>query len=349
VSNNEARSQKPEARRKRSLVVGVLPLVFVATLGAASVSAAERWAVLITGISGDPDLQKEYLAWNRSLYSTLSGPLGFAKERIVVLFEDTAPDPAIIRYKSTRENLEKVCRDLSGRVRREDLVFVFIAGHGNFDGKIYKLNLPGPDPTAEELADMLYGIPAERFVVVNTTTASGGSVAALARKGKVLLSATKSGQEKNQTHLGKYFVEALAGGDADADKNGRVSILEAFNYAVRKVEEFYSKEGNLQTEHAVLEDDGDGTPHTKPGPDNGDGFLARTTYLDGGASREAARLAPEQAQQAREAQELETQIEALKYAKASMAEAEYEKKLEALLLRLAQVNAKLKAAPKDKK
>jgi hypothetical protein len=302
-----------------------------------------HWAILVSGVSGDPELQGHFLKLTRDFRASLEGSLQFPRNQIVVLFDDPSKDPELIQHQSSRENLEKVCRDLAGRVGKDDLVFVFIVGHGNFDSKGYKLNLPGPDPTAEELALMLYSIPAQRFVVVNTTTCSGGSIPALAKKGKIIVTATKSGQEKNQTHMAQFFVEAFKEGNADTDKNGRVSVLEAFTYATRKVEEYYSKEGNLQTEHPVLEDNGDGKPNAKPGPENGEGLLARTTYLDSRLPSPAnEKTGSEGGALAQEAQALEKQIEALKYAKAEMPEAEYEKKLEALLLKLAQINAKLR-------
>ncbi|HYK91024.1 MAG TPA: hypothetical protein VE398_19790 [Acidobacteriota bacterium] len=302
-----------------------------------------RWAILVAGVSGDPEFQKQYLQELSSLHSTLQGTLQFGYDHVYVLFDDPAKDPSLIKYKSTRENLEKVCREIAGRAGKDDLVFVFIEGHGSFDQNSYKLNLVGPDPNAEELAAALYSIPALHFVVVNATSASGASLAALSGKGKIVITATKSGSERNQTHLGQFFVEALKDNSADVDKSGRVSVLEAFTYAVQKVEEHYAKERSLQTEHPVLDDNGDGQGQAKPGPENGEGLLARTTYLDAGAPLQTeSNLTEEQREQLAEARSLEQQIEALKYAKAGMNEAEYEKKLENLLLRLAQVNAKLR-------
>jgi hypothetical protein len=297
----------------------------------------------MAGISGDPELQGQFLKQLRQLRSILEEQYKFERDHIFVLFEEVEKDPAVIQYKSTRENVQKLSLEISRRARKEDLVFVFIAGHGSSDGKVYKLNLVGPDPTAEELADMLYAIPARNFIVVNTTTCSGGSVGALSKPGKVVVTATKSGHEKNQTHMGEFFVDALEKNNADLDKSGRVSILEAFNYAVQRVSDYYTKEGNLQTEHPVLDDNGDSKAHDKPAPDNGDGFLARTTYLDAGPALLASgRLTPAEKGLALEAQDLEKQIEALKYDKQNLPEAEYERKLEALLLKLAQINATLR-------
>ena len=302
-----------------------------------------RWAILVAGISGDPELQKEYLGEMKDLVSVLEGSLGFPRDQIVVLFDDPSKDPALIRHKSTRENLQSVCLDLARRVQQEDLVFVFIEGHGDYDGRTYKLNLVGPDPTAEDLAAVLYAIPARLFVVMNATNCSGGSIPAFSQKGKIVVTATKSGMEKNQTHIGRFFIHAFRDNAADSDKNDRVSILEAFAYASRKVEEYYEKEGSMQTEHAVLDDNGDAKAQAKPAPENGEGFLARTTFLDAGVPQKIlADLTPEQKKLALEAAELEKQIEALKYAKGEMPEAEYETKLEELLLRLARINAKLR-------
>ncbi len=325
----------------------VAAVEFVLLLGCLSGQARAdgrdgRWAILISGVSGDPALQTEYLREMRDLRDTLGTGFQFRKEQVFVLFDDVAKDPELIQYQSTKENLARVCRDIAQRASQEDFLFVFILGHGSYDGTNYKLNLVGPDPTAQELAAVLFSIPARHVLVVNTTTCSGASLKYLSGRGRIIITATHSGGEKNLTHMGGFFVEALRDNRADADKNGRVSVLEAFNYAKRKVEEYYSSEGSLQTEHALLDDNGDGEGHLIPGPDTGDGLLARTTYLDMSPTALAADLSPERRKLAQEAESLEKQIEALKFSKSGIPETEYEKKLEDLLLKLAQVNAKLK-------
>jgi hypothetical protein len=321
-------------------------LLFLLCLTASGLAAGERdgrWAILVSGVSGDPELQKSYLEVIRDLHSVLVGSLGFPRDQVTVLFDDPSKDPDLIQYPSTRKDFQDVCLKLAKQVQKEDLVFVFIEGHGDYDGTIYKLNLKGPDPTAEDLAAVLYAIPAKYFIVVDATNCSGGSIPALSRKDTILVSATKSGMEKNLTHFGRYFVDALKDNAADSDKNGRVSILEAFSYTRLKVEEYYAREGNLQTEHAVLEDNGDAQAQSNPAPENGEGLLARNTFLDTGIAANAQdNRTPEEQKLALEARELERQIETLKYAKSELPEAEYETKLEELLLRLARINAKLK-------
>jgi hypothetical protein len=326
--------------RRQAAACVLLLLCFAA---APAVTAAERdgrWAVLLAGASGDPDLQNMYLKEIEDLYAVLESRLGFPRDQIVVLFDDPSRNSALIRHKSTREGLLGVCRDLAARVEKDDLLFVFLEGHGAYDEKSQMAWWVRSDGHG---AAMLDSIPAQRSVVINATNCSGGSLPALSRKGRIVVTATKSGMEKNQTHAGRYFVEALKSESADSDKNGRVSVMEAFSYANQKVAEHYKSEGNLQTEHSALDDNGDGQAQDKPDPENGDGLLARTTFL-GRVAMPVARgeQTPEQQALAREVQELEKQVEALKYAKGEMPEEDYETKLEELLLRLARVNAKLR-------
>jgi hypothetical protein len=288
-----------------------------------------RWAILIAGISGDQELQREFIDEVKCLHALLSANMHYPAGHIEVLVDDPSLVPGLAARKSTAENLVDACRRIGRGATRDDSVFVFIAGHGNYDGKTYKLNLVGPDPTADDLASDLYAIPARSFIVVNTTTCSGGSIGPLAQPGRVVVTATRSGHEKNRTVFGRYFVEAFKNNSADTDKDGRVSVLEAFKYASQKVEEYYTGEGLMQTEHPALND-------------SSDGLLARTAYLDTGGSLTGERaLSSEERSLKEESDDLERQIESLKQAKAGMPADEYDKKLEALLLRLAEVSARL--------
>jgi len=336
-------------RRALSTVVSRRWVVFAVILASAAcartVSGAGRdgrYAILLAGKANDPQLQKRYLEGIRKLHSLLIGPLGFPKDQVTVLMDDPQMDPNLIQRQSTRKDLEEACLNLANRVKEADLVFVFIEGHGSYDGRTYKLNLVGPDPTAPELASILYSIPAKSFVVVNATNCSGGSLPALSGKGKIVLTATKSGMENNLTHMGEYFVESLENNAADSNKDGRVSVVEAFFFTSQKVEDHYKNQDHLQTEHSILDDNGDGEGHSNPGPESEDGLLARTTFLDDGSGLEASiATGPEQRKLELEAREMERQIEALKYSKAEMPQSDYEKKLEELLLKLARINAKL--------
>src|SRR4029079_7472330 len=78
------------------------------------------------------------------------------------------------------------------------------------------------------------------------------------RSNRVIITATRSGQELNLTRFGKYISEAIVDSRADLDKDGQTSLLEAFLSAARQTLDFYKTEGRLATEHALLDDNGDG-------------------------------------------------------------------------------------------
>jgi hypothetical protein len=174
---------------------------------------------------------------------------------------------------------------------------------------------------------------------VNATSASGGSIPALQRAGRAVISSTKSGTEKNATVFARYWVEALQDPSADVDKNESVSALEAFQYADRKTAEFYTSQKRLATEHPVFEDTGKGEAVRAPAEGEGR-FLASLTLVRFGDAQRAA-LDPAKRGLLAQKEDLERRIDVLKYQKAAMTQNDYEQKLKALLVELARVQATL--------
>jgi len=176
---------------------------------------------------------------------------------------------------------------------------------------------------------------------VNTTSASGASIDALEKSNRVVITATKSGTEKNATVFARYWVEALRDPAADTDKNEVVTALEAFLYADRKTAGFYESQKRLATEHALLEDTGKGGGVRAPSPENGQGLLAGAfPVVRFGAAQRLAQDPVKRKLLARR-EELEQQIDRLKYQKAALSAEEYRKQLAALLLDLARTQAEL--------
>jgi hypothetical protein len=155
----------------------------------------------------------------------------------------------------------------------------------------------------------------------------------------VVLTATRSGVERDETLFGREFASALGSADADRDKDGRLSVLEAFDFARREVARAYERDQRLRTEHALLEADGDGVGAMEPVATAGDGAVAAAVFLDAGASRA---VAPELAGLAATRDSLEHEVIQLRNRKAQLDPAEYDRRLEALLLELARVTRELK-------
>jgi hypothetical protein len=216
-----------------------------------------------------------------------------------------------------------------------------LIGHGSYDGTEYKFNLVGPDVSAAELAAMCDKVAARRQLVVDTTSASGGAVQALERPGRAVVVATKSGTEKNATVFARYWVEALQDPEADTDKSGSVSAMEAFAYASRKTADFYTSQKRLATEHPEFEDTGHGEA-VRAGQTEGrqGALMASMTVVRFGAAQ-AAMNDPAKKELMTKKEELEQKVDALKYQKAAMEPGEYKKELTETLVELAKVQQEL--------
>ncbi len=298
----------------------------IALAGGPALHAATYY-VTVGGLGGEPEFETRFSNWAKEVDKLVKA----APESKVETFEGGAATRA-----NLRASLEKIAKDSTPA----DALVLLLLGHGTFDGLDYKMNLPGPDITADELASLLGKVRA-RQLVVNTTSSSGGAISTLRRDGRVIVSATKSGTEKNATVFARYWIEALRDPAADTDKNETVSALEAFRYAEQKTAQFYETQKRLSTEHAVLEDTGKGEGVKAPSPENGYGLVASTFPLLrlGAAAKAAANPAKQKLLATRE--DLEQQIDRLKYQKAATPAEEYRKKLGVLLLDLARVQEEL--------
>jgi len=222
-----------------------------------------------------------------------------------------------------------------------DEIWLVLAGHGTFDGTEAKLNLRGPDVSATELAEWLK--PFQRpIAIIDTTSASAPFLARLAAPGRVIITSTRSGYEQNYSRFGKFLAEALPDMKSDLDKDGQISLLEAFLSASHRTAEFYKSEGRLATEHSLIDDNGDGlgTPSdwfrgvraVRKAEDNAplDGIRAHQFHL---VFSEAEQQLAAEVRARRDAIELE--LEALRDRKSAMSEDAYYLELEARLLKLA--------------
>jgi hypothetical protein len=223
-----------------------------------------------------------------------------------------------------------------------ELWIVFI-GHGTFDGLEAKFNLSGPDLSADDLARSLE--PFTRPVVlVNTSSSSAPFLKKLSKEGRVIVSATKSGWEENYTRFGKYLAQALTDPASDLDKDGQISVLEAFLSAARQTQDFYKEEKRLATEHALIDDNGDGlgTPAeffrgvraVKSAEDKAlpDGLRAHQMHFVRGT--EEKKLSPE-LREKRNA--LEAKLEQILQRKSQVKEEEYLKEIEPILIEIARI------------
>lgn len=306
-------------------------ILFIWALSVAQKSDPNKFALIINGPGGEPAYSKQFAEWTTDLNSVLSQRYGFDSKQIRVLSEKLA----------TAEEVKRTFTSLKSELDAGNVLYVFLIGHGSFDGKEAKFNLVGPDLSAADYNQLLSALPTRRIVLFNMSSASGEFVKSLSAKGRIIVTATRNGQETNATRFAGFFITALKATDGDTDQDGHTSVLEAFVYANRLTEEFYKRAGRLATEHALLDDNGDGVGREKA--EAGEGLLARATYLDSLSVDEAAANAAT-GRLLKERTRLEGEIEQLIARKASMPEAEYEATLERLFIELAKVNRSIKQA-----
>lgn len=303
----------------------ILPLALL-TLLAAPPASAQGYLLVVSGLSGEPRLEEQFHAWSLSMITAASERFDLPADRITYLAEDPAKAPGRIAGESTKSNIDAALQRIAGAAGPNEKILILFIGHGSADRQSSRINLPGPDLTAAELSTMLDRFGTQPVVVVNAASASGAFQEPLVAKNRTVITATKSGMEQNETVFARYFVDAYAEGGADADKDGRVSVLEAYDYANQEVERFYESDNRLQTEHSVL---------------GGDREIARAFSLGAGGAV-AASSSPEIQRLIGERQALEEQVQALTARKAEMEAAAYQGELERLLLELARKNQEIR-------
>ena len=295
---------------------------FAALLGGGRLDAQTQ-VIIVTGASGEPHYAASFHTAGSSLVDALVAKHGFTLDDITYLAEDPALDTKRIDGKSSKQELTQAIARVSAR--GGDRVLLILIGHGSHAGTDSRFNLPGPDLTAAELAVMLEPLKAKQVAVVNAASASGDFMSVLSARNRVVVTATKSSYERNETLFPKHFVAAFTATGADTDKDERVSLLEAFTYAKREVARAYETDSRLPTEHAMLNDEG----------------VARRFIIGARTAAVAAGNDSNRALVMRKEQ-LEAQVDSLRRRKDTMTAEAYQSELERLLVELARVNQRLR-------
>ena len=326
-------------------MIRIVGFLLAGLVVSAPAKAQNTHIVLISGLGGDPEYTNTFHGWLSRFADAASERYGVDRSRIHYFGEDPDLDPTAITARSTAENISEGFVALKESMAAEDPVVVVMAGHGTFRDDIARFNIPGPDLTPPDLAALIAGLGPRPVTVVNMATASGPFIEALSAEGRTVITATRTGREQNSTRFGLHFVDAFASDGADVDRDRRVSMLEAFTYAVREVAREYEGEGQLLTEHALLDDNGDGEGSGDL-EEGDDGALAGTTFLASttAAGPDTRAMTPALQALYDEKAGIEAKIEDLKGVKGQLSQERYENELEALLVELALKNREIRAA-----
>jgi len=311
-------------RALRAIVLAILPMI------GTTAAYADSYYLTVAGLGGEPDYEQRFTQQAADL------------DRIFKAAGATAHVVTLSGKDATRAHFTAALQSIASQAKPGDDFVLILIGHGSYDGVEYKFNLPGPDISAKNLAQLCDRIPSKRQLIVNTTSSSGGSVATLARKGRAVIAATKSGTEKNATVFARYWVEALQDARADVDKNETVSALEAFQYATTKAAAFYDSQKRLATEHAVFADTGTGAAAVRGASNTtGEGRLLASVALVRFGTERVASANPAKRSLLAKKEQLEARIDTLKYQRAAMSPQEYRQQMTESLVALAKVQEEL--------
>lgn len=318
-------------KRSAAITVSLAWLLF-SLLSPAQPASSVPSVLVVVGAPGDAEFGSNFVHQAR-LWEETSSAAGCRQMTIGLSEHSETNDVDILRQTLASEVKEGPTP-----------LWLVLIGHGTFDGKEARFNLRGPDVSGSDLA--LWLKPFSRpLAVIDISSSSAPFMAKLSGTNRVIITATRSGHEQNYTRFGNYFAEAISSLDSDLDKDGQVSLLEAFLTASRRVAEFYKLEGRLASEHALLDDNGDGlgTPADwfhglravkRPKENAGvDGMLARQFIL-----KPSAADASLSAEQRARRDALETQVLLLREKKSQMPEGDYYRQIESLLLELARLS-----------
>lgn len=301
---------------------------------------SETHLLVVTGLSGEPGYAAKFAQAGEQLVDAARQRWQVPDSSLWYLAEDPTKDPSRMRARSTREEIATAIAALTRRTLPGDLVLIVLIGHGSGEGMNSRVDIPGPDVTAADYSALIAPLSKQTVVFVVAASASGDFLPALSGPGRVVITATKAASERNESQFAEAFARGIGSSEADADKDGRISILESFSYARQAVRSAYESKQRLLTEHAQLDDDGDGKGSVDPAAaTTGDGVFARQITL--GPPRGSAD--PRLALLTAERRALEAEVAALRGRKATTDSLSYEAELERLLVLLAEKSRAIRA------
>ena len=328
-----------------ALLGSVLAFMGVSETSFEQASAQEQThALIVVGLGGNADYRDRFHNQAVALREAFTSKHGMLSAHVTYLGERPESAPEIVTDKSTRDNVLSYLSTIAQQMGSSDRLLVILIGHGTSDQAEARFNITGPDLAPSDLQMALTGFPTQTLALVHTGSASGGFLEPLSGPNRIIITATRTQRERNATEFAQFFVEAITGESADLDKDERVSLLEAYQYAREEVIRFYEDENEILTEHAVLDDNGDGTGSEEVGLNEPDGSLAAGFQLGGiSVTEEEINQDPELARLYEERRQIQARITELRVLRDAMQEEAYMAAMEELLVELALKNREIRA------
>ena len=286
-------------------------LIALSVLCISTAVVAETSVVVVQGLAGEEYYQRHF---DEQVEKIKNASSKLVKDDQIVTFNADA----------TKQEILTDINRIINAADSDDLLALYLIGHGSYDGRDYKFNISGADITGTELFEILSQAP-NSTVLINTSSSSGALLKLFKEQdnnSKVhLITATKSGAERTATRFGRHLADALTQNEADINKNQSISLQEAFDYSVRQTQDFYDTEGLLATENARLQMANNSTQ-------------AGQLRLANLAERPAAAVSSELASLYQQRDELDRQIDTLRLRRINISEDDYLQQFQTLMINL---------------
>ncbi len=238
---------------------------------------AEDYALIVGGVGGEKSFYDEFWSATSRMHNLLTEEYGYSPEHISFLFEDDGEALGLVDGKSTKAGVESAFAEIAQKVQPGDRFVFFMIGHATKTGAGLKFNLPGRDLNGTEYADFINQISAEQTILIFGFPYSARMVPQVSKEGRTIITSCSPHEGYMQSGFGNIFIDAFSDAAADTDRDGAISLLEAFLYTQDRVKTWYENDGSVQSEHPHLDDNGDGIPSRKELPN--DGLLAQGTFF----------------------------------------------------------------------
>ncbi len=272
-------------------------ILILSTLLISTTAFAADYVLIIGGAAGEKSFYDAFWSATSRFHQLLTDEYGYTSEQITFLFEDMggSGETELVDTESKREQVLAAFTRLAETVQPSDQFLLFMLGHASRTGRgSVKFNLPRRDITEAEYATLINSIPAERQILIFGFPYSGKLVPQLSKPGRIIITSSSPNEGYSlQAGFGNVFVDAFSAAANDTDRNGDISLLEAFLSLQTRTKDFYERDGNVQSEHPHLDDNGDGNATrnlTIAREETDDGTLAEKTFL--GTRRSALQSPP---------------------------------------------------------
>lgn len=312
-------------------------------------SLAAPHAVIVCGAGGNQEYSARFGEWGRRLNDALVDRCGFDPANVALMLEPgegSAASPDAASLESIRSRFDA----LEAQISQQDDLHVFLIGHGSYMRGESRFLIAGDDLTAEMFGRMLAPVTAERTALYVLTSSSAGWINGLSGSDRTIVTATRSPGQREAVEITEHLIRALEEGSADIDRDERISVLELTRQAAALTAQWYEQQGIILTEHALLDDNGDGLGTrlvseeevafgAMPAIEQGeDGALAARIFLKDFQFPDGA--PPELVQRYLA---LLNDVEELKLEKSALDEDEYLRRLEALLVEAARAHREIRS------